>query len=181
MALSVLDRPIPGQSLTDEPKNYPWERPPEISDPDEALSFYINKLENPDTLDGVMELLEDTRITLTGLVSGLTRLNTSRGVHGIDVGLIISPAIHEYIKRVADIVGIEYEEGLPKKGTDEETERKKSSIKALGMLADAGIELPSASAKVDTIPEGEVPEKDMEVKEVMAEEEPMGLMARRTT
>ena len=73
MALSVLDRPIPGQSLTDEPKNYPWERPPEISDPDEALSFYINKLENPDTLDGVMELLEDTRITLTGLVSGLTR------------------------------------------------------------------------------------------------------------
>ena len=24
---------IPGQSLTDEPKNFAWERPPEIADP----------------------------------------------------------------------------------------------------------------------------------------------------
>ena len=30
--MSMFDAPIPGQSLTTEPKNYPWERPPEMSD-----------------------------------------------------------------------------------------------------------------------------------------------------
>ncbi len=33
----MYDRPIPGQSLTTEPKNAPYENPPEIVDVDEAI------------------------------------------------------------------------------------------------------------------------------------------------
>mgnify|MGYP003650986425 FL=1 len=73
MALSALDRPIPGQSLTDEPKNYPWERPPQMNDPDEVLSFYIDKLEDVDVLESCMEVLEDSQVPLTTLVSGMVR------------------------------------------------------------------------------------------------------------
>ena len=40
---SFLEAPIPGQSLTDEPKNWPWENPPEMVDPDE-VTFYINQV-----------------------------------------------------------------------------------------------------------------------------------------
>ena len=36
--MELLNAPIPGQSLTDEPKNYPWENPPEIVDADEGSS-----------------------------------------------------------------------------------------------------------------------------------------------
>ena len=36
--MELLKAPIPGQSLTDEPKNYPWENPPEITDPEEGAS-----------------------------------------------------------------------------------------------------------------------------------------------
>ena len=32
----IFDRPIPGQSLTDEPQNYPWEHPAQYSDLREA-------------------------------------------------------------------------------------------------------------------------------------------------
>ena len=32
----LLQAPVPGQSLTDEPKNFPWERPADITDQNEA-------------------------------------------------------------------------------------------------------------------------------------------------
>ena len=35
-----LDAPIPGQSLTDEPGNYPWEHPPKTTDPEDALNKF---------------------------------------------------------------------------------------------------------------------------------------------
>ena len=31
-----FDAPIPGQSLTDEPGNYPWEHPPNALRPEQA-------------------------------------------------------------------------------------------------------------------------------------------------
>ena len=34
-----FDGPIPGENFTSETKNYPWHRPPEITDYDEALEF----------------------------------------------------------------------------------------------------------------------------------------------
>jgi hypothetical protein len=182
MALSALDRPIPGQSLTDEPKNYPWERPPQMNDPDEVLSFYIDKLEDVDVLESCMEVLEDSQVPLTTLVSGMVRAGVSEGRHSIDVGLMVSPAIHEYVKRVADILEVDYEEGLPKKGTNEARERSKAATKAVAMLSDAGVKLPSTSTKIAAFSEentSDKPEVEMEMKDVMAKEEPVGLMARR--
>ena len=36
-----FDTPIPGQSLTDEPGNYPWEHPPQYVTTDGAADHYI--------------------------------------------------------------------------------------------------------------------------------------------
>ena len=43
----ALDGPIPGQSLTAEPGNALYERPPEIDTPSEALMAHIEKLNDP--------------------------------------------------------------------------------------------------------------------------------------
>ena len=179
MALSDFDRPIPGQSLTDEPRNYPWERPPETSNPEEALRFYIKKLEDPDMMDKIMQVLEDTSMTLSGVVKGLTRAGVAGGRHSIDVGLIVAPALHEYVKGVADVVGVDYEEGLPKKGTDESDERKKATLNALELLKDSGVDMPTKS-DIDVPSSKGKPEKEIEIEDMMAEEEPTGLMARRS-
>lgn len=185
MALSVFDRPIPGQSLTDEPKNYPWERPPEMSNPDDVLRFYIGKLEDVDVLDKGLQLLEESDMTLTGLVKGLMRTGVSQGRHSIDVGLIVAPAVHEYIKGVADVVGIDYDEGLPKRGPDDKQQRAIAASKAVGMLEDIGVEIPKASDVDSSLMEEDMQAEEevdieMEAEDVMAEEEPMGLMARRS-
>ena len=40
----LTDRPIPGQSLTTVPKSFPYERPPELTDPTEALDLHLDNL-----------------------------------------------------------------------------------------------------------------------------------------
>ena len=36
-----FDTPVPGQSLTDTPGNYPWEHPPQYADPAEVAEFLV--------------------------------------------------------------------------------------------------------------------------------------------
>ena len=44
--ITPFDRPIPGQSLTGEPKNNPWENPAQMSDIEDVTKFYIERLAN---------------------------------------------------------------------------------------------------------------------------------------
>ena len=37
----MIDAPIPGQSLTNEPGSYPWEKPPKLNTVDEVISNYL--------------------------------------------------------------------------------------------------------------------------------------------
>ena len=58
MSLSPFDGPIPGQSLTAEPSNAPWEKPSKFSDPMEVLEMYMEKLSNEAVVDDVMDMLD---------------------------------------------------------------------------------------------------------------------------
>ena len=115
-----FNAPIPGESLTGSPKKYLWERPPEMNDPEEAAQYYLEKLTtNEDAVESAMAMLEND-VTIKQLTQGLVRLGVSRGLHSIDVGLLISPILHEALKSTADYLGVEYDEGLEdKKGKEE--------------------------------------------------------------
>ena len=41
---SMLQGPIPGMSLTQEPGNMPWENPPEFSDIYDVMQFYLDRI-----------------------------------------------------------------------------------------------------------------------------------------
>jgi len=119
----MINAPIPGMSLTGEPKKYPWERPPELVAPEDVADYYIEKLSDKDTMRSVLDLLVVGELTLVQTVEGLMRLGVSKGLHTIDAGLIAAPLVHKTIKLVADAVGIEYDEGLVDKKAKEETEK----------------------------------------------------------
>ena len=38
--------PVPGHSMTDTPKKWAWDNPPNITNPDDAVEMVINKVEN---------------------------------------------------------------------------------------------------------------------------------------
>ena len=60
-----------GQSLTDEPKNNPWENPAEMSDMTEITKYYINRLANQDVIDDIGTLMM-TGIPLKPVVESIT-------------------------------------------------------------------------------------------------------------
>jgi predicted transcriptional regulator len=119
----ALLAPIPGQSLTDEPNNFAWERPPEISDPDEAVVFHLDRLSEKPIVDSVLHLLQMgfpvdvlTRSILTGAVGS--------GMHSIDVSLLISPVIEEEIAYMGTTAGINFKDTFGN-DTDDEIQEKK--------------------------------------------------------
>ena len=91
-----LDRPIPGQSLTTTPKGAPYERPPELTDPIDALEAHLDNLMKDGAMEDVLFFLEEG-VDLVTLTEGVLRSAVMEGIHSVDVSLIIAPALHEFI------------------------------------------------------------------------------------
>ena len=112
--------PIPGQSLTKEPGNAPYERPPEISDPEQALMGYISYLNDPKVLEGMVGLLDTEGYDVTTLVEGLLRGGVAEGYHSIDVSLSIKKPIVNFVTKIMDATGIDYKVGDEEKDNDDD-------------------------------------------------------------
>jgi hypothetical protein len=192
--MELLKAPIPGQSLTDEPKNYPWENPPEITDPEEAIAMHMTKFNNPEVIDNMLDLL-DIGFPVRALAESILTASVSAGLHSIDVSLIVAPFMHEHIISMANEAGVSYVEGFEKdEEAAQERERQFILTKATQMLKDtpegeqdAGYEMAMESLGIldkpesdyDTIEE-ETPEMDASMMETEEEPQQMqrGLMAR---
>ena len=163
----MINAPIPGMSLTDEPKKYPWERPPELVAPEDVAEYYLDKLSNEEAMKSVLDVLVVGQLNLRELVEGMMRLGVSKGLHTIDAGLIVAPLIHKTLKMVADAVGIEYDEGLVDKKAKDKQEKARTRLLTKKALSKMSI------SESDTI-ETEAPaEEEME-------EPSQGLIPRRT-
>lgn len=167
--MNRFERPIPGQSLTTTPKNAPYERPPEITDPEQALQYHLAILTRPDVMEDVIFYLE-LGVDLVTMVEGITRSAVMGGIHSVDVSLIISPAIHEYIKTTVEDLGVEYEEGFEDKEGKERLTYSRDAMLAKKMLKKSK---PKAAMTREKKPEVVVEEV------IVMEEAPKGLMARR--
>jgi hypothetical protein len=53
-----FDTPVPGQSLTDTPGNYPWEHPPQYTDPAEVAEFLWQTLHQEQFLEQTIGMLD---------------------------------------------------------------------------------------------------------------------------
>ena len=105
----IFDRVPPGYSLTQEPKGTPFQNPPEITDPEEAAMYHLDKMNDAQAFEDIGFFLEEG-VDIPTLVQGITRGGVMAGIHSIDVSLIISPVLHEFIKDVGDVLGIDYDD-----------------------------------------------------------------------
>ena len=174
----MFNAPIPGQSLTTEPKNYPWENPPEYADPEDALMWHMDKLGDPEKTKAALGLLE-LGLDVVTLTEGILRGAVAEGIHSIDTSLIIGPVIHEYITGTADAANIEYKEGLSDNKMDMDALNSQiSKQEARKILEDIDNE-----EDIDLSPmEKEPMQEEMPMPQPeMQEEKPRGLMAREAS
>tara|TARA_R110000796_G_scaffold167307_1_gene284171 strand:+ start:741 stop:1271 length:531 start_codon:yes stop_codon:yes gene_type:complete len=175
----MFSAPIPGQSLTSEPKNSPWENPPEYTAPEDAVLWHIERLNKPEKLKASLNMLE-LGVDVVTLTEGILRAAVAMGKHSIDVSLIIGPIIHELIKSNADTAGIDYEEGLEEDdmaSVQKEIDYSIQERQASKILRE--IKEDSSDVDLSTLEDSqETPMED--IPEDTPEEKPMGLMSRRS-
>ena len=187
----VLNAPIPGQSLTDTPKNYPWERPAEITDPREAIKFHIDGINKPEALDNIIEMLQ-LGIPVNALSKTALTTAQMEGIHSVDVSLIIRDVIKEELISIAEEAGIDYVTGdEPDKADVKEKEEQEVLAllrKKIGAAdeMDAGVEMMQQTADMMETESEDEEDIEAEAEPMMMQEqeeqtmpqEPRGLMAK---
>ena len=178
-----IDRPIPGQSLTDEPRNAPYERAPEIVDPEEALQAHLIRLNNPDAIEELMFFLE-LGVDIRTLTEGILRNAVINGIHTIDVSLIIAPVIHQFIKSAADELKVSYDEGFEDTDRSEVMYQRRKAIalkKLKELKMEPETEMVAMNQPVEMAPEENTDQMELDLGETPAapaEKPKAGLMSR---
>jgi len=161
----LLDGPIPGQSLTTEPGNRPWENPPKMATAEEAIDFYLKRLSDPEMMNRMLDILEETDLPVTVLVEVLTMGGVMQGLHSVDISVIISPVLVEFIKGAADKAGIDYDLGIENKAAYQPELLRSVLTEMRGKDSVVAIEDPFST---DAAPEAEEEEQPEEKPSLMA-------------
>tara|TARA_Y100001938_G_C8026444_1_gene398290 strand:- start:420 stop:908 length:489 start_codon:yes stop_codon:yes gene_type:complete len=100
-----FDTPIPGQSLTDEPGNYPWEHPPQFVETDEAADYLWDKMSEPEIAEQVISLL-DAGVPVEAIGRAALFGGFLNGKFTPDVAFIIAEPVMKMILTIGVMAGI---------------------------------------------------------------------------
>ena len=169
-----IDAPVPGANLLADTRNYPWHRPPDITDYDEAVSYMISRISQEEQAELVYSLLQiDT--TVTTIVSGLLMQSIAKGKIPIDLAILISGPVARYIEVIAQTNGYKYDMGTD---TSDRVKITPTLLKmAMGIVEDDDEEMEDTPEEVvSAIPEGDLMGAPMDQDKMTASEEEQASM-----
>ena len=100
-----FDAPVPGQSLTDNPGNYPWEHPPQYTDTSEAADFVWDRLHRPEFAEQMIAML-DAGIPVEALGRIIIFNGFMEGKWTPDVAFIIAEPVMKMIATMGMKAGV---------------------------------------------------------------------------
>ena len=153
-----LDAPIPGEGLTHELGDRPWQKPAQLTNVDEVMPFYREKILDEEFIPQLLQVIE-LGIPLTTIANAMQSAAVMEGVHSIDVGILMLPIVVELLKFVAEKNNVKYVTGMEKRE------------------ASPNDEMITALAMKEMGEEKDMPEAPAE-EEPVEEPQPRGLMAR---
>ena len=160
----VLGAAMPGQSLTANPGQFPYEKPPVTVDPVEAIEAIVESIQKPNTSRSFAKLLE-AGLSAETIASGLSLQGVSEGIFDPDVAELIKPVLIFYIVEIGEEHNVEDMNVL-------------DSMPNQGMSDTEGIHLLEMTSPIDRLPkkmkqiEGYLNVSNNE-EEGMMDEEPM--------
>ena len=99
MIENPFDAPIPGQSLTDTPGNYPWEHAPEYSDVEKASEYIWDKLHEKKVLEQVVTFLEND-VAVEAVVRLILFGGFVEGKWNPDVAILLSEIVFKQVMAI---------------------------------------------------------------------------------
>ena len=169
-----IDAPVPGANLLADTRNYPWHRPPDITDYDEAVSYMISRISQEEQAELVYSLLQiDT--TVTTVVSGLLMQSIAKGKIPIDLAILISGPVARYIEVIAQTNGYKYDMGTD---TSDRVKITPTLLKmAMGIVDEDDEEMEDTPEEVvSAMPEGGLMGAPMDQDKMTASEEEQASM-----
>ena len=100
-----FDTPVPGQSLTDEPGNYPWEHPPQYVTTDGAADHLWNRMSEPEFAEQIIAML-DAGVSVEAIGRTVLFGGFLKGKFSPDVAFIIAEPVMKMIATIGVIAGI---------------------------------------------------------------------------
>ena len=161
-----LEAPIPGMAMTHEVGARPWQQPAQYTSVEEALQYYLPRMQDDAFTDSLINVIE-MGMPLTTLANTIQLAGVMDGRHNIDVGILIMPVLIEMMQLVAEAEGVKYVTGMER---NIEGETKDSDVSA------------ALATLKDDLGNNDIDEKETQDMDIVEEQdEPsMGLMARRS-
>ena len=95
-AQDPFDHPIPGQSLTEEPGKHVFEKPPEITDVDDAVEYVVGKIsENPEAIEKFEKLMM-TGMPIESIVNTISFSGFAEGKWNPDIAELMKPPLSAF-------------------------------------------------------------------------------------
>lgn len=183
-----LNAAIPGESLTRELGNAPWEQPAQYDKIEDVLRFYLERFEDDEILENTLFVL-DEGLPLELFIDSLLLTGEMEGLHSVDLSFLAGPVLHEYLLAMAEVAGVSVVEF---QGADPGAEKGVREIEdfqsLLGEVLDEDVSDETYEQTMTMLEEGQEPEEPVEGQETMPAEEgkasaspapSQGLMARR--
>ena len=103
--INPFNAPIPGQGLTDEPGNYPWEHPPQFPEIEDAADFIYERLSDPKQLKRLLTMMR-IGVPIEALVKVITFSGFLEGKFTVDVARLLEPIVAMQIMSKAQVAQV---------------------------------------------------------------------------
>lgn len=92
-----FDMPVPGQSLTGEPKKWPWENPPEFVNVDDALLHVVQKVQGDSASQKAFDQVIRLGMPLESIVNTITFGGFIEGLWTVDIAELLKPPLMAFL------------------------------------------------------------------------------------
>ena len=100
-----FDAPVPGQSLTDKPGNYPWEHPPQYTDTMEASEYIWDRMTQPLFVEQIIAML-DAGIPVEAIARIVVFSGFTEGKWTPDVGFMLAETVVKMVATIGFTAGV---------------------------------------------------------------------------
>jgi len=100
-----FDAPIPGQSLTDTPGNYPWEHSPNINKVEDAMMYLMERFTEEENAENLASMLK-AGIPVEAIARVILFAGFTEGKWSVDLAVLIGEPLMKLIAAVGARLGI---------------------------------------------------------------------------
>ena len=154
-----FDAPVPGQSLTDTPGNYPWEHPPQFTDPEEVTEYLWVTMHQKQLTEQLIAML-DAGVPVEAIGRTILFAGFMEGKFSPDIAFLITEPVMKMIAAIGLQGGVEkivfsLEDLTNKKQIREITKVKMAKEKVAEITESTQKDIKKAGLMAKPEPEGE--------------------------